>query len=123
MGSMSGASRDGGLESLVEVEADLGQHREVRAEPREHDDAVEALDPRAVLADEGDGAVVPLDGRGAEAGDDLDGAGVDGGPGPAPERPAGGQLVGVASPEGVADTAAAQDPDHLGARDVLGDGG
>ncbi len=113
----------GCLEALVEAEAELGQEGQVGAEAGEDDDLVDRVEAAAVLADEDRAAVGgALDGVGAEAGDRVGVALVDGGPGGEAEGAAGGELIGFAAAEGGAGDAPAQDPDALGAGAVVGPG-
>ena len=98
-------------EGRVEVEAHLGQEREVRPEPGDDDDLVDVGDLRAVHRPQGEAPVgLAHDRLGAEPGDvrDRPAAGRRAGvlPEPAPLL----ELVVVPAAEGVADARAAQQP-------------
>ncbi len=112
---------DRGLEALVEPEAQLVEEGQVGAEAGQHDDFVDRVQAAAVLADQDQTAVVrPLDRLGAEAGDRVCMALVDGGLGRQAQGAARRELVGFAAAEGGAGDAAPQDPHALRARAVVG---
>ena len=135
-GSISRGELAGGLQHGVEVEADLGQPREVGPEPGQDDDLVDAVEDLAVLGRQPERIVVRRgDLRGAEAAADVDRAGLDRRSGPQSEGAPGGQLVGRATAEGGLDggvgpaTQQPRDPgrgillDEVGERDEGGERG
>lgn len=66
-----GGELPGRLQGRVQVESHLGEERQVRPEPGQHDDPVGALEPSAVLRHEDDLLAVPLDPFDPEARDQI----------------------------------------------------
>ena len=100
----------------VEVEADLGEEREVRAEARHDDDLVDVAHLLAVGRRDGEATVfLGADGLGAEPGHARHEATLGRRPGVLTESAALLELVVVAATERVTDAGAAQEPRDPGA--------
>lgn len=106
--------RDRRLEAFVQAEAQFGQEGQVRAQAGQHDHLVHRLQTPPVVPDHDQPVVaVSLDRVGAEPGDGVRVALVDGGLRGQAEGAAGGELVGGAAAEGRAGHAAAQHPHRV----------
>jgi hypothetical protein len=101
-------------QSWVEVEADLGQERQVGAQPGQGDDLVDRVAAAAVVADEDQAVAGRLDRGEAEGGEHVDVPGVEGCLRALAECSAGGELVGVAATERVHAEASPDDPQGVG---------
>ena len=111
------------LQRRVQLEAHLGQERQVRTEPREGHDEVRLGQGASVFRDEDGAGVGGVDSFDSEPGDKVHDAGLDGFLGAGTKCSTLGQLVGGTAAERVPHVPSTKHPRDPSIRVLLGDAG